>query len=243
MRERLPRAAAAFSLSGGGARGRPDTGRCGPQPAAAARFERVTFEQAVTPRHRAPPDGRRGGSGDPARAGAARPVEVRVPPLALRGVNGVMLDAARGFNGFETVPRSADGLQRDARLPDPRHRGLGCQEPGRGPGGDLADLRGGDAPAGGDHRRRDVPRRDRRAAPARDRASQPGHAPARSSSTRRPGSTPARAAGSTTCARPRSAARPSCSSSSRSCSCARRRRRSASPSSPTLRSTRTATPS
>ena len=151
--------------------GRPAAARA----TAAAGLRARHLRAGGDPRHRASPVGRRGGAGDPACPGAARPVEVRVPPLALRGRE--RSDARRGARLQRLRDRAAEpgGLQRHARLPDPRHRGLGRQEPGGGPGGDRAHLRGGDAPAGGDHRRRDVPRRDRRAAPARDRASEPGH--------------------------------------------------------------------
>ena len=105
MRERLLALAAAFMLS-------LAAGPAGAQmavaqpPSAAAPFERVTFEQAVTRAiEHHPSVGEAAQAILRAQALLDQSKSVFRPSL-YAGVNGVMLDAARGFNGFETVPRS-----------------------------------------------------------------------------------------------------------------------------------------
>ena len=70
------------------ARARWPCPRARPRPAAAqtgAPMERVTFEEAVRRAARAQPDRGPGGAGHPARAGAARPGALRLPPDRHRG--------------------------------------------------------------------------------------------------------------------------------------------------------------
>ena len=106
MRERLLALAAAFLLSPAAGPAAAQTLVAQPQSAAAARFERVSFEQAVSRAiEHHPSVGEAAQAILRAQALLDQSKSVFRPSL-YAGVNGVMLDAARGFNGFETVPRS-----------------------------------------------------------------------------------------------------------------------------------------
>ena len=103
----------------------------GRRPAVAPRrtraaSERVTFEEAVRRATRAQPDGGPGGAGDPARPGAARPGAGPCSVPSLYGdVGTTILDAARGFDGNITQPRTQSAFSATAVLPAPRRRALG----------------------------------------------------------------------------------------------------------------------
>ena len=168
--------------------------------------------------------------------------QVRVPPDALRRRRHDRSSTTpAGSTATSPSPAPSTAFNATAVVPGPRRRALGARRT-RPPTRSAS---------------RASPRRRRAArsrspppqaylaviaarAPARDRGAQPRHGAAPSTSTRARASRRARAAGSTTCARPRSWPQPKGSSRSRSWPCARPRKRSASRSSPTAPWTRAA---
>ncbi len=96
-------------------------------------------------------------------------------PLVTGAVGTTVLDAARGFDGNITQPRTQTALQRHRVLPPPRRLALGAGEAGGRPGGNRPDLRRGDPPPGRASRRGVLPRGDRQRASARHRGAQSRH--------------------------------------------------------------------
>ncbi len=139
--------------------------------------ERITFDEAVARALQRNPNVREAAQQILRAQALFQQARAAVLPTLYAGAGTVVLDAARGFDGQVTQPRTQSAFNATLSVPVLAASSWAEKNRLRRPGQDREHLRGGDAAAGRVHGGAGLPRRDRGPAAAGDRAAQPRHGP------------------------------------------------------------------